>query len=290
MSLFESQPRPTKIYHSETYDRIAKHHGFDGQGKVVLITGGASGVGFSIAKAFAAAGVACIAIVSRSASPQEQAKATLETAYPSVRVVLFQASVTDNVRMTEILHDLGPVDVLVLGVAVVHRREKATAITEQELRDAFDTNVIAAFNLTKAYLETPLPASGQKTIINISSAAAQVHTTRRVGYGSSKAAVAQVLQHFAVEQEQEQVGNPVRIFSFHPGAFYTPAVAQHFTKDEHKWDDLALPGDFAVWLAGPESSFLHGRHLWANWDVDELIGLRERVLQDSRFLTIGLVL
>lgn len=76
----------------------------------------------------------------------------------------------------------GPVDVLVLSGAVVHRREKATVITDQELRDAFDANVIAAFNLTKAYLKTTLLASGQKTIINISSAAGQVHTTRRVKY------------------------------------------------------------------------------------------------------------
>ncbi|KAL5041622.1 hypothetical protein BDW71DRAFT_201230 [Aspergillus fruticulosus] len=248
------------------------HHGFSGQGKVVLITGGASGVGFSIAKALAAAGVARIAIA----------------AYPSVRVVLFQASVADSARMTGILRELGPVDVLVLSAAVVHRREKATAITEQELRDAFDTNVIAAFNLIKSYLETPLPASGQKTIINIS-AAAQVHATHRVGYGSSKAAVAQFLQHFAVEQEQAPDDNPVRIFSFHPGSFYMPAVAQHFTKDELKWEDMALLGDFAVWLAGPESSLLHGRHLRANWDVDELTGLKERVLQNRRFLTIGLV-
>ncbi|KAF5859645.1 hypothetical protein ETB97_002556 [Aspergillus alliaceus] len=140
MSLFEAQPRLTKIYYSGTYDRIAKHHGFNGQGKVIHITGGASGVGFSISKAFAAAGVACITIVSRSAIPQEQAKAALEATHPSVRVVLFQASVTDSVQMTKILHELGPVDVLVLGAAVIHRREKATAITEQELRDAFGTS------------------------------------------------------------------------------------------------------------------------------------------------------
>lgn len=81
MSLFEAQPRPTKIYRFETYDRIAKHHGFDGQGKVVLITD-----------------VTCIAIVSRSASPQEQAKATFEAAYPFYWALLFQASVTDSIR------------------------------------------------------------------------------------------------------------------------------------------------------------------------------------------------
>lgn len=69
---FESFPRPTQTYHSTTYDRIARQHGFDGRDKTVLITGGATGVGYSISKAFAEAGVARIPIISRSLGPQEK--------------------------------------------------------------------------------------------------------------------------------------------------------------------------------------------------------------------------
>jgi hypothetical protein len=50
-----------------------------------------------------------------------------------------------------------------------------------------------------------------------------------------------------------------------------------------------LPGDFAVWLAGPEADFLTGRFVWAQWDVDELVGMKEKVAQDPSLLTIGLV-
>lgn len=286
MSLFESWPRPTKTYHTTTYDRIARHNGFDGKAKTVLITGGATGVGYSLSKAFAAAGVARIAIVSRSPGPQEKAKAELEAAYPSTQILPYQASVTDTGRMTEILQELGTVDVLVLGAAMLHRQAKATEISVQEMQDVFDTNVIAAFNLTKAYLATPLPAAGRKTIINISSAAAQQRSPYRVGYGPSKAAVTQVMQHFAFEQESDDV----RIFSLHPGAFYTPTVAKHFAKDASNWEDINLPAHFALWLAGPESGFLHGRYVWAHWDVDELIALKDRLAKDRSFLTIGLVL
>ncbi|KAF4627385.1 hypothetical protein G7Y89_g10772 [Cudoniella acicularis] len=265
MSMFESLPRPTKTYHSTTYDSIAKHNGFDGKGKTILITGGASGVGYSISKAFAEAGVARIAIISRSPGPQEKTKAELETAYPSTQILPYQADVTDSIRVNEILQDLGTIDVLILGSTVAH---------------------FAAFNITKAYLATPLPVTGRKTIINISSATAQVHSTLRVGYGSSKGAVTQVKQHFALERESEDL----KIFSFHPGAFYTPLAAQHFAKDAMKWDDLDLPAHFALWLAGPESSFLNGRYMWANWDVDELVALKDKLENNPRFLTIGLVL
>ncbi|KAF1349181.1 putative NADP(+)-dependent dehydrogenase [Delphinella strobiligena] len=287
MSLFERLPRPTKTYHNASYERIEKGSGFDGDGKTVLITGGASGIGFSISRAFAEAGVARIAIVSRSAGPQEKAKTELEAAFPSTQILTYQASVTDSSRISEILQELGTVDVFVLSAALVHRRVKAVEISTQEIQDAFDTNTMAVFNLTQAYLAMPLPASGRKTIINLSSAVVQVSGTLRIGYGSSKAAAAQLLQHFASELRDCDY---VRIFSFHPGAFYTPEVAQHFAKDEMKWDDLDLPAHFAVWLAGPESDFLYGRHLWANWDVDELIALKDRLAKDPSFLTIGLVL
>ena len=286
MISFESLPRPTKTYHSTTYDRIARHHGFDGKNKTVLITGGATGVGYSISKAFAEAGVARIAIISRSPGPREKVKAELEAAYPSTQILPYQASITDNVRMTEIFQDLGTLDVLVLCAAVAHRRTKATDISTQEMQDAFDTNVIAAFNLTKAYLNMQLPTAGTKTVIHVTSAAGQMRSPLRAGYGPSKAAVTQMMQHFAFEQDSDDV----KVFSFHPGAFYTPGAAEHYTENAMPWEDINLPAHFARWLAGPESGFLSGRYLWAHWDVDELIALKDRLEKDKKFMTIGLVL
>nr|A0A4V1DXC3.1 RecName: Full=Short chain dehydrogenase/reductase dmxR3; Short=SDR dmxR3; AltName: Full=Dimeric xanthone biosynthesis cluster protein R3 [Cryptosporiopsis sp. 8999]QCL09094.1 DmxR3 [Cryptosporiopsis sp. 8999] len=244
------------------------------------------GVGFSICKAFAEAGVARIAIVSRSPEPLEKARAELAEAWPATQILTYQGSVTDSARMTDILQQLSTVDVLVMCAAIVHNRAPATKLSTEDVQTSFDTNVLATFNLTKAYLATPMPASGSKTVINVSSAAAQVSHTRRAAYGASKAAAAQLLQCFATERDSEAV----RIFSFHPGAFYTPAVAEHFSRDEIQWDDVELPAHFARWLAGPESGFLNGRYLWAHWDVDELIALKDRLAKDPAFLTIGLVL
>ncbi|PYH86355.1 putative NADP(+)-dependent dehydrogenase [Aspergillus uvarum CBS 121591] len=285
MSKFESFPRPTRTYHAHTYDRISKHHGFHGAGKTILVAGGSSGVGYSICQAFAEADVARIAIISRSPGPQATARAALEAAHPTVQIVTYAASITDHARMAAILDELGPVDVLVLSAAVVHRLGPATAVTAAEMQAAFDVNVLAPFHLVQAYLSTALPAAGTKTIIHVSSAAAQTRSPGRVGYGPSKAAATQVMQHVAAER-----ANPaLRVFSFHPGAFYTPSVAVHYAEDATPWEDINLPAHFARWLAGPESAFLNGRYLWAHWDVDELMALRDRVERDSSFLTIGLV-
>lgn len=50
------------------------------------------------------------------------------------------------------------------------------------------------------------------------------------------------------------------------------------------------PGDmaaaFAVWAATNEAAFLHGRFVWASWDVDELATgkVREQLDADPYFL------
>lgn len=285
-SFMETLPRPVKTYHSKPYDRISKHHGFEGRGQTVLITGGGSGIGLNMSKAFAASGVERVAIVGRSLKSLEEAKSGIESAHSAVKVLTYQASITDHVRMTEILQELGSLDILILNAAVAHRRTVASEITTEEVEDAFDINAIAAFNLTKIFLALPMPSAGHKTIINISTAAAHMLNPMRVGYGSSKAAGVQIMQSFASQYKDD---SKINIFSFHPGAFYTPGVAANFAQGAVKWDEPDLPAYFALWLSGPESAFLRGRFIWANWDVDELIGLKERLDKEPSFLTFGLI-
>lgn len=52
---------------------------------------------------------------------------------------------------------------------------------------------------------------------------------------------------------------------------------------------VKLSGDFAVWLASPEAVFLNGRYVWAAWDVDEMIAMKEKVAGDASLLTMSLV-
>jgi hypothetical protein len=44
-----------------------------------------------------------------------------------------------------------------------------------------------------------------------------------------------------------------------------------------------LAGHFTLWLASPEASFLNGRCVWANWDVDEMKA-RAAEIEEDKFL------
>ena len=51
---------------------------------------------------------------------------------------------------------------------------------------------------------------------------------------------------------------------------------------------VSLPANFLVWAATKQASFLHGRFVWATWDVEELTALKSQIDEDKRFLKIGL--
>lgn len=53
---------------------------------------------------------------------------------------------------------------------------------------------------------------------------------------------------------------------------------------------VALPADFSVWAASPEASWLHGRFVWAHWDIEELKADREvvrRLEEEDGYLKVG---
>jgi hypothetical protein len=52
---------------------------------------------------------------------------------------------------------------------------------------------------------------------------------------------------------------------------------------------VRLPGDFAVWLASPEASFLAGKFVWAQWDVNELLAVKARLEANPALLTTTVV-
>lgn len=72
----------------------------------------------------------------------------------------------------------------------------------------------------------------------------------------------------------------------HPGAIETNITAD-YPSTEMLRKDITLPGALCVWLASSEGVFLRSRLLWASWDVDELVAMKEDFDKNPALARIG---
>ncbi|KAL8911381.1 MAG: hypothetical protein Q9171_003427 [Xanthocarpia ochracea] len=282
----------TKSTHKTSYQAISPNNpSLSAKGKTIIITGGSQGIGLAICTAFAEAGASNLIIISRQADLLIHVMSIFKQSHPSTNVSIFPASITDPGATQRIFDSirtdlaLEP-DVLVLCAASKCTQGPVLTIPEEEIQRDFDTNVTANLNWVRHFL---LPESAGKVpnrkILNVSSCSAHMTMPGRGSYGASKEAFAHLLAH--VQRDHADTG--IKIFNFHPGGVLTSMTrAMGMNEDSFPWDDVSLPGSFAVWLASGEADFLAGRFVYVNWDVDELKERSEEIVS-SDLLKIGII-
>jgi len=70
-------------------------------------------------------------------------------------------------------------------------------------------------------------------------------------------------------------------FALHPGAVVTPQTKNHAggAWGDILADDEGLAGAFCVWLSKERRDWLSGRFVSSNWDVEELGGMKEKIVK-----------
>ena len=282
----------TKTYHRTPYAAIdPTQPSLSAAGKTVLITAGHTGIGFSVAQNFAVAGAAHVILVARRTDILEKSANELSSKYPKTEFHHFTSSITDYVKIGEIFSEIrftisSDVDVLVTSAA--YATVDSLDLTSKELAASFETNLFANSNFVKEFLANDQEPGKEKVILDISSAAAHLLVPKTRAHGVSKLAFTQWLAHL----QQDMVDKNIRVHSFHPGVVMTDAARALGIIDESVFgdtDDVQLPGQFAVWLASQEATFLKGRFVWANWDVQELGERKGSFESDPQLLKVGLI-
>ncbi|KAK9234767.1 hypothetical protein V1525DRAFT_459135 [Lipomyces kononenkoae] len=284
----------TKVLHSAPYPAISPSRPeLSHKGKTVLVTGGHTGIGFAIARAFAQAGADKVIIIGRRDNLVASAASRLASEFSSSRVLGHVCDIADLTSVDELWKKLAKekttVDVVVLNAAKLSAKPILDLGRDTVWSD-YLLHVRANLDFAERLHKQPGTGHRPKALINLTSVA--IHESKLTGqfptYGATKSAGTMLMQQVAKDVNPEEL----QIISYHPGGVYTELAEQSgFDKNDTQWDDENLPGQFAVWAASPEARFLHGRFVWAKWDVTELRegSLRIRIDEDNDFLKVGVV-
>ena len=169
-------------------------------GKVVLITGAASGIGRAIAHACADAG-ARVALFDLSADVASTAEAIRGRAG---RCAHFVGSVADADAVNRGVAAVGPIDCVVNSAGIVDNiaplSKMAMAAWDREIA----VNLTGPFNVIRATIDN-MANRGWGRIVNISSAAARSGLHNQVGYSASKSGLLGLTRNVALEYARKGV-------------------------------------------------------------------------------------
>ncbi|KAK2063066.1 NAD(P)-binding protein [Colletotrichum caudatum] len=285
-----SLPSPTETYRTKTYQHISPPRAeLSTKGKHAFISGGGSGIGAAISQSLAKSGISSLGIMGRSAKSLGDTKAAIESLNRETKVYLYAADLTDAEATSEALASFsesigGKIDILVANAAYMPDIHSVTDTDPADWWRAFEISVRGNFNLLRAFHPHASPSA---SVVHISTAA--IHLPHLLGYSAyraSKIAATKLFEHFHGE-------NPgFFVIQVHPGLIGGTAMSEKFAESVEAlgapYDDISLPGDFVVWTLSSEAAFLNGRLVHANWDVEELKGLRGELERDPSRFAMGL--
>lgn len=237
--------------------------------KVVIISGGDSGIGRAVSVLFAKEGAD---IVIPFLNEVEDSNLTKQMVEKYGRKCILIKGDLKNENFSNYIVDitikkLGKIDILINNCGVQYPQNSILDISSEQLKNTFETNIFSFFYLTKAVLPYLLPNS---CIINTSSVTAFEGKENLIDYSATKGAITVFTKSLSLSLAQQKI----RVNAVAPGPIWTPLIPASFSAQEVEifGTDVPLkragqPFEVAtayLYLASDDSRYVTGQIIHVN--------------------------
>jgi NAD(P)-dependent dehydrogenase (short-subunit alcohol dehydrogenase family) len=259
----ESRMHPRPLYEAPGYRGSGKL-----AGKVALITGGDSGIGRAVAVLYAREG-ANVAIVYLRAeqTDAEETQRACENEGATVLLIpgdVRKSSFCDS-AVERTVEELGRLDILVNNAAFQQHQPSIEDLTDEQIRETFETNIFGYMYMARAAVRVMKPGSA---IINCGSITGLEGSKELLDYSATKGAI----HAFTKSLAQSLVEKKVRVNCVAPGPIWTPLnvadktagkVAKHGadTPMERPGQPEEVAPAFVFFASNADSSYITGEVL-----------------------------
>lgn len=182
--------------------------------RVVIITGGAGGIGEALAKKYSDEGNIVVLV---DIDPKEGEKRVAEFIREGKEALYFNVDITNEEAcksmIDEVVEKYGRIDVLCNNAGVLGKTHFFVDMSVDEFRKVIEINLIAAMCLTKYVAKVMIEKEIKGVIINTSSLASKLPNHEPICYPVSKAAISMLTQ--ATARELGPYG--IRVVAVAPG-------------------------------------------------------------------------
>ena len=252
---------------------------FSLEGKIALVTGASYGIGYAIAKAYAAAGAKVVFCdIKEEFVEKGLASYTADgiDAKGYVCDVTNEEMVNDMVKKIE--EEVGVIDILVNNAGII-KRIPMCEMSAEEFRQVIDVDLNAPFICAKAVIPSMIK-KGHGKIINICSMMSELGRETVSAYAAAKGGLKMLTRNICSEYGEYNI----QCNGIGPGYIATPQTAP-LREDGHPFNSFIIsktpaarwgtPEDLmgpAVFLASDASDFVNGHVLYVDGGILAYIG------------------